>query len=102
MSQSEYYSIQKECDVGLFTLHKSHVTHNFPGKLLGYMAQGIPTLGSVNPGNDLISIIHKHKAGLVSINGDDDDFLLNCKKLVLDINITVTHINSIILIIKIG
>ena len=50
VSQEEFKNILSEIDVGLFTLHRDHTTQNFPGKLLGYMAQEIPILGSINPG----------------------------------------------------
>ena len=52
-----------EFDVGLFTLHKDHTTHNFPGKLLGYMVQRLPILGSINKGNDLKEIVENANAG---------------------------------------
>lgn len=80
LKQEDYFSIQKACDVGLFTLHRSHTTHNFPGKLLGYMAQGLPVLGSINNGNDLYDMLNNNNAGLVSINGDDDCFFNHCMK----------------------
>lgn len=75
VSQQEFKKILSEIDVGLFSLNKFHKTHNFPGKLLGYMVQSIPILGSVNPGNDLIDLINSNDAGLVSINGEYDLFL---------------------------
>ena len=50
VSQKEFKTILAEVDVGLFSLHR---THNFPGKLLGYIVQVLPILGSINPENDL-------------------------------------------------
>ncbi len=85
VDQNEFKKILAEADVGLFTLHKSHKTHNFPGKLLGYMVQSIPILGSVNPGNDLKEIIEEAKAGYITVNGDDKHFYLNALKF-LDLN----------------
>ncbi|MCF6201712.1 MAG: glycosyltransferase family 4 protein [Hydrogenimonas sp.] len=81
VSQKTFKELQADCDVGLFTLHKDHTTHNFPGKLLGYMVQSMPILGSINPGNDLKETIEEAKAGFISINGDDDLFFENCVKL---------------------
>ena len=40
-------------DIGLFSLHRNHKTHNFPGKILSYMSFSKPILGSCNVGNDL-------------------------------------------------
>lgn len=71
VSQEEFKDILASIDVGLFSLSAQHKTHNFPGKLLGYMAQSIPILGSVNEGNDLMQVINNNEAGLISINGDD-------------------------------
>lgn len=81
LPQTEFKKLLAEIDVGLFTLHKDHTTHNFPGKLLGYMVQSIPILGSVNPGNDLKELLEKEKAGLITINGEDDLFFENAIKL---------------------
>jgi len=81
---SEYFRIIDEVDVGVFSLHRQHRTHNIPGKLLGYMQYGIPILGSVNPGNDVKEIIERYDAGLISFNGDDDAFMKNAIRLLED------------------
>ena len=81
VSQHEYNRMLMEFDVGLFTLHKDHKTHNFPGKLLGYMKYSKPILGSVNKDNDLESVLMDSHAGFVSINGDDVAFTNNAIKL---------------------
>lgn len=73
----EYFGILEEVDIGLFSLHCGHRTHNIPGKLLGYMQFGVPILGSVNAGNDIREIIEKPEAGLISVNGNDDAFKMN-------------------------
>ena len=70
-----------EFDVGMFSLNKDHTTFNFPGKVLGYLVQGIPVLGSVNKGNDLQEIIHNAEAGFVSLAGDDKALEKNAIKL---------------------
>ncbi len=79
--QSEFVLMLSEFDVGLFSLHKDHKTHNFPGKLLAYMVQGIPILGSINKENDLKEVIENAGAGFISINGSDDVFFENACKL---------------------
>ena len=65
-------SILAVIDIGLFSLAYNHTTHNFPGKLLGYMVESKPILGSVNPGNDLLALIKSSNSGFVFINGDDE------------------------------
>ncbi len=84
--QETFKLILSEFDVGLFSLHRDHTTHNFPGKLLAYMVQGIPILGSVNTDNDLKELIEEFNAGYVSVNGDDNILFENAKKL-LDKNL---------------
>ena len=81
---SEYYGILDEVDIGLFSLHRGHRTHNVPGKLLGYMQFGVPILGSVNQGNDIREIIEKSQAGFISVNGDDESFQRNAITLLVD------------------
>lgn len=75
ITQDEYRSLLTQVDVGLLTLASNHRAHNFPGKVLGYLAQGLPLLGAVNSGNDLIDIVNDSGAGLISINGDLERFV---------------------------
>ena len=75
ISQIEFKKLLSEVDIGLFSLAKNHSAHNFPGKLLGYMVQSLPILGSVNNDNDLMSIINKSHAGFIHVNGNDDELL---------------------------
>lgn len=84
VSQDEYMKIVAGMDIGLFSLSSRHSAHNFPGKLLGYMVESLPILGSVNGGNDIIELINESGAGLVSVNGNDDIFLKNAAKLIDD------------------
>ncbi|MEZ8024955.1 MULTISPECIES: glycosyltransferase family 4 protein [unclassified Vibrio] len=81
VSQDEFKAILSEVDIGLFSLSPAHTAHNFPGKLLGYMVQSLPILGSVNLGNDLMDLLHENSAGLISVNGDDGHLLENAIKL---------------------
>ena len=82
VSQDKYRKYIASADIGLFSLSKAHTAHNFPGKLLGYMVEKKPILGSVNLGNDVASIILDSKSGLVSFNGDDDQFLADALSLI--------------------
>jgi glycosyltransferase involved in cell wall biosynthesis len=84
VDQQEFKQMLVSFDIGLFTLHKEHTTHNFPGKLLGYMVQSMPILGSINQGNDLKEIIENANAGLISINGNDKLFYEHAMKLLDD------------------
>jgi glycosyltransferase involved in cell wall biosynthesis len=82
VSQEKYRKYVASADIGLFSLSKTHTAHNFPGKLLGYMLAEKPLLGSVNLNNDVASIILDSKSGLVSFNGDDDQFLADALLLI--------------------
>lgn len=86
VNQEEFSEILSQIDVGLFTLNYNHRTHNFPGKLLGYMSENKPILGSINPKNDLKEVVENANAGFVTINGEDELFFENAKKL-LDRNL---------------
>jgi len=81
VTQHEYGDILTQIDIGLFSLSAKHTSHNFPGKLLGYMVESLPILGSINQDNDLIDLIHRYEAGYISINGDDELFFDNAVKL---------------------
>lgn len=84
VNQNEFKAILAEIDVGLFSLSAQHTAHNFPGKLLGYMVQSLPILGSVNNGNDLLELVNFHRAGLITVNGNDADFLSNAIRIYED------------------
>ena len=84
VSQTVFKNMLSEFDIGLFSLHHDHTTHNFPGKLLGYMVQEKPILGSVNPDNDLQEVIEQANAGFVTVNSDDEALLANALKLLHD------------------
>jgi glycosyltransferase involved in cell wall biosynthesis len=91
ISQAEFKQVLSEVDIGLFSLAKHHTAHNFPGKILGYMVEGLPILGSVNPENDLQEIINSANAGSVFINGEDDELLLAAKELCFNNNLRSTQ-----------
>jgi len=78
----EYMAMVSEADVGLVSLDRHLNTHNFPGKILDYMCCSKPMLASINPGNDLKQAIESCEAGLVSINGDDNQFREHALRLV--------------------
>lgn len=87
VDQDEFKLILSEMDIGLFSLSARHSSHNFPGKLLGYMVQSLPILGSVNAGNDLLDIVNQNNAGLIHINGEDDKLYHSALLLLQDINV---------------
>jgi len=84
VGQKEYLAMLGQFDVGLISLAAELTTHNIPGKLLGYAYHSMPVLASVNPGADLKEILESRRAGLVSINGSDEEFARNVRTLASD------------------
>lgn len=84
VGQQEYLAMLSEFDVGLVSLDKRLQTQNFPGKILGYMYFSKPMLCSVNPGNDLKTMVERSEAGLCSLNGEDEELRLNALRLAND------------------
>lgn len=82
VDQETYFDMLGEFDIGIFSLHPGHTTHNFPGKLLGYMSQCKPILGCVNPGNDLKEIVNRANAGIIVNSGDDEALFYAAKELI--------------------
>lgn len=72
LPQKEYLECLSEFDVGLISLDRRLNSHNFTGKLLGYVTCGKPMLASINPGNDLIAFLQNADVGLACVNGEDD------------------------------
>jgi glycosyltransferase involved in cell wall biosynthesis len=84
ISQDQFKSVLSQVDVGIISLSSSHSGHNYPGKMLGYMVESLPILGSINAGNDLQGLVNRADAGFVCINGDDEGFLANALQLATD------------------
>ncbi|EKY2102326.1 glycosyltransferase WbuB [Cronobacter sakazakii] len=84
VKQDDFKFILSEMDIGLFSLSARHSAHNFPGKLLGYMVESLPILGSVNAGNDLLDVINDNNAGFIHVNGEDDKLYHSARALLMD------------------
>ena len=83
VNQKTYLNMLNEFDIGLFSLHPDHKTHNFPGKLLGYMGCAKPVLGCVNQRNDLKEFVNKANAGYV-VNCGEHDALFKAAKFLIE------------------
>ena len=83
VNQNTYFEMLNEFDIGMFSLHSGHKTHNFPGKLLGYMSYSKPILGCVNVGNDLADVVNSAKAGIV-VDSNDSFGLYEAAKALID------------------
>lgn len=84
VSQKEYLAMLSEFDVGMIALDGNLKTHNFPGKMLGYMYFSKPILASINPNNDLENILDGADAGLTCFANDDEKFYEHALRFVQD------------------
>jgi glycosyltransferase involved in cell wall biosynthesis len=87
VDQQTYQGLLAEVDVGLVSLDARLKTQNIPGKILGYMQHRLPTLASLNPGNDLDGLFREHAAGLTAWNGDHAAFATAARRLADDVEL---------------
>jgi len=80
--RNEYYSLIKQCDIGLINLSRKFTIPNIPSKTTDYFKAGIPILASTDRNTDYKDLlIKKAKAGLWSETGDFDTYKKNFEKL---------------------
>ena len=79
----EIPGLYRQCHVGLVSLDSRHKTHNIPGKFLTYMQSGLPTLASVNPGNDLVDLIHGERVGRAVTDASADTLAVAARDLLV-------------------
>jgi len=84
VEQEQYLGMLSQFDVGLISLDRGLKTHNFPGKMLGYMYFRLPILASINAGNDLKAVLEDARAGFVCLTGQRDQLRQNAVKLAQD------------------
>lgn len=70
ISREDYGSLLKSCDIGLVSLSAKNKTPVVPGKILGYMAAGLPVVAFLNKESDGHSIIREAACGY-SVESDD-------------------------------
>ena len=70
VDQRTYLSMLSEADVGFLSLARELQAHNVPGKALPYMYFALPILASLNPRNELSSVVHAFQAGFCVETGD--------------------------------
>lgn len=84
VTQEKYLGMLSQFDIGLISLDRQLKTHNFPGKMLGYMYFSMPILACINPGNDLKHIVEESNAGFTCLAEEHNVFQDYAKKLVAD------------------
>jgi glycosyltransferase involved in cell wall biosynthesis len=81
---SEVPAVLLQCHIGLLLLDPRLKTHNIPGKLISYMHAGLPILGRINLGNDLLDIIKDNEIGFAYAGEENEEFLLKAELLLND------------------
>lgn len=84
LERDAYQSLLAQCHIGLISLDRRLSVHNFPGRLISYLAVGLPVLASINPGNDLAQALEDSGAGMVVENGQDQELAEAAKVLCQD------------------
>jgi glycosyltransferase involved in cell wall biosynthesis len=74
-------NLYDQCTAGIVSLDPRHKSHNIPGKFLTYMQSGLPVLGNINPGNDLVNMIRNEQVGQVCDSNRLDDLVKTAHKL---------------------
>jgi len=70
---NEIPSLLSQCEAGLIALDPRHRHDNIPGKFLAYMQASLPVLATINPGNDLETLINEMQVGRVITSNRAED-----------------------------
>lgn len=65
IDSAEIPGLLRQCAVGMISLDSRHNAHNIPGKFVVYLKSGLPIIGVVNKGNDLISLVGENNLGIL-------------------------------------
>ena len=79
IDSQELPNLYKQCIAGLIGLDSRHTTQNIPGKFLSYIQSGLPVLGFVNPGNDLLALTEQWGVGRLVTSSSQKDLSLLIK-----------------------
>lgn len=70
IGREDYGSLLKSCDIGLVSLSAKNKTPVVPGKILGYMAAGLPVVAFLNRESDGHDVIRESGCGYC-VESDD-------------------------------
>jgi len=91
----EYPSLLKSVQLGLVSLSENNHTPIVPGKLLGYMAAGIPIMAFLNKeSTDTMRIIDESGCGEYVTDGDIDTFSKKMRVMLSDDDLRITMGNN--------
>lgn len=72
----------RQFHIGLVFLRSDLRASNIPGKAMGYLLNGLPVFGSVNPENDLPKIIGNNDLGYIDISGNPSMIVQSAKTVI--------------------
>lgn len=100
VSKEKYPELVKDSDVGLVSLTSKNKTPVVPGKILGYMAAGIPILAFLNKESDGHYIIKDANCGYSCVYGDLNNAIKIVKELYYSKSISLLGLNGNIYVKK--
>lgn len=65
IDSTEVPGLLRQCAIGMISLDSRHLAHNIPGKFIGYLISGLPVIGVVNKGNDLVEFVESNQVGVL-------------------------------------
>lgn len=65
IDSTEIPGLLRQCAVGMISLDSRHLAHNVPGKFIAYLISGLPVIGVVNKGNDLVEFVESNRVGVL-------------------------------------
>ena len=87
-----YPRLVKSADLGIISLSKENHTPIVPGKLVGYMAGGLPIVAMINKeSTDLMRIIDESQCGKYVIDGDSQMFAKKIEELLSSSEMLLEH-----------
>lgn len=84
VSKDEYPALLAECDLGLVSITSDYRTPVVPGKMMGYMASGLPVLAALNRESDGHGMLRESGAGLSVLSDDVQSVAAALEKLYRD------------------
>jgi colanic acid biosynthesis glycosyl transferase WcaI len=84
ISQDDYPDLLASVDIGIVSLSPNVKTPVVPGKLLGYMAAGLPVAAFVNQDSDVFPLVRKAQCGEACASESIDEVALALRRLATD------------------
>ncbi|MCH9644424.1 MAG: glycosyltransferase family 4 protein [Gammaproteobacteria bacterium] len=84
IAADDYVDLLKACDAGIVSLSPKNKTPVVPGKILGYMAAGLPVVAFLNKESDGHEIIREAQCGVSVVSDDVEGMILSLRECVVN------------------